>query len=76
MRTILEIGNKRLILQEATIAGIVRAFTTLKTHPTLYGIELRNNPCEKRRKGYAEYQLLESNRSSKDVITEINDITQ
>lgn len=76
VRTMLEIRNKRLILQEATIASIVRAFTTLKTHPTLHGVELRKRTCETRKNGYAAHQLLESEKSSDDVILEMHHIMQ
>jgi hypothetical protein len=46
-------------LQEATIASIVRAYTTIKTHPTKNRIELKGKRLRKKKDGYAEWQLLE-----------------
>ena len=74
VRTVIEIGDTRLILQEATIAGIVRAFTTLNTHPTLRGIELVQRKCEHRKEGFAAHQLLASDKPSEDVCIEIRAI--
>jgi hypothetical protein len=72
LRTMIEVGNERYILQEATIANIVRTYITLLTHPALEGIELLTRKCKDRKKGYALYQLLESNKSSEDVVSEIS----
>ena len=76
IRTIIEMENETLILQEATIASIVRAFTNLKTHPKLYGIELLKRKCQDKKEGYAEFQLLESNKMSKEVISEISKLVK
>ena len=37
MRTVIETVDEQYIFQEATIASIVRAYISLKTHPTLSG---------------------------------------
>ncbi|RLF19739.1 MAG: hypothetical protein DRZ82_04780 [Thermoprotei archaeon] len=63
-----------IILHEATIANIVRAFVTIKTHPIIEAIELRGTYLRQRKAGYAEYQLLETNRSYKDISEEIDNI--
>jgi hypothetical protein len=48
-----------LTLQEATVANLVRAFISVKTHPLLSKVHLkgRHLPCKKQ--GYADWQLLE-----------------
>ncbi|MDO8281584.1 MAG: hypothetical protein Q7U10_03000 [Thermodesulfovibrionia bacterium] len=45
--------------QEAAIAGIVRAFIEIKTHPTRKKIHLVNRHLLERKDGYAEWQLVE-----------------
>jgi hypothetical protein len=78
IRTIIELENgTRFVFQEATIANIVRAYVTLKTHPVKRGIELVQEEkieCEKR--GYASSQLLESEKNSEDIIEEIKVLNQ
>lgn len=74
LRTILEVKDRRYILQEAIIANIVRSYITLKTHPTRSGVELVQKRCEKRKQEYARYQLLESERDSEEVIAELSQI--
>ncbi len=51
--------NTELLFQEATIANIVRAYITLKTHPQKISVRLRGRKLEDKKKGYAEWQLLE-----------------
>ena len=45
--------------QEATIANLVRAYLAVKTHPTNTKIRLKGARLERRKQGYAEWQLLE-----------------
>jgi hypothetical protein len=47
------------IFQEAAVANIVRAFITVKTHPEKTSVRLKGRRSEKRRTGYAEWQLIE-----------------
>ena len=51
-------GNE-LILQEATVASIVRAYVSIKTHPVTHRVVMKNRKLDQRKKGYAEWQLLE-----------------
>ena len=74
IRTIVEIRDELIVLQEATIAAMVRAFITLKTHPSLDVVELVKRACENRKTGYAKDQLLESDRASEEVILELTRI--
>jgi hypothetical protein len=47
------------VLQEATLANLVRAYVSLKTHPTLGRVRLVGRAVGDRKPGYAEWQLLE-----------------
>lgn len=55
---ILKDGSE-ITLQEATVANLVRAYITIKTHPVIERIALKGLRLEKRKKGYAEWQLVE-----------------
>jgi hypothetical protein len=51
--------DTELVLQEAALANIVRAYTTIKTHPQKRSVRLKGRKLEERKEGYAEWQLLE-----------------
>jgi len=44
---------------EATIANLVRAYVTVKTHPSMKIARLSGRRLENRKQGYAEWQLIE-----------------
>jgi hypothetical protein len=48
------------VFQEATVANLVRAFVTVKTHPVLQHLRLEGRPLETVKNGYARWQLLEA----------------
>lgn len=48
-----------MIFQEATIANLVRAYISIKTHPVLSKVVLTGARLDERKDGYAEWQLLE-----------------
>jgi len=48
-----------MTFQEATIANLVRAYISIKTHPALFRAVLRGARLDERKDGYAEWQLLE-----------------
>ncbi len=52
-------GGQRIVLQEATVANIVRAFVSIKTHPVLERVVLRGRVVRDRKEGFAEWQVLE-----------------
>jgi hypothetical protein len=60
MRTtiVLQDGTE-LVFQEATIANLVRAYITVKTHPTIKKVILKGKNLIERKDGYAEWQFLE-----------------
>ena len=47
------------VFREAAVANILRAFVTVKTHPAKTCVRLKGKNMEQRKKGYAEWQLLE-----------------
>lgn len=57
--TIILQDGTELVFQEATIANLVRAYTTVKTHPTIKKVILKGKRLEERKNGYAEWQLIE-----------------
>ncbi len=48
-----------LTFQEATVASIVRAYTTIKTDPRKASVKLKGQVIPVRKPGYAEWQLIE-----------------
>lgn len=48
-----------MTFQEATIANLVRAYITIKTHPTTKKVVLKGKQLSERKEGYAEWQLVE-----------------
>lgn len=71
-RFVIELYNQTIVLSEATVAGIVRAYVNLVTHPGRRAIELAVRHLEsfEKKRGYAEWQLLETNRSEEEVLVE------
>ena len=57
--TILLADGSSLTLQEATVAALVRAYVTVKTHPVKTRVVLNGARESRRKRGYAEWQLLE-----------------
>ena len=51
--------SMKITFHEATIANLVRAYITVKTHPTKNRISLKSKRLEQKKPGYAEWQLLE-----------------
>ena len=57
--TLLLHDGTEVIFQEATIANIVRAYITMKTHPQRSAMRLKGKTLQDRKSGFADYQLLE-----------------
>lgn len=57
--TIVFQDGTEMTFQEATIANLVRAYITVKTHPAKKKITLRGAKLSERKDGYAEWQLVE-----------------
>ncbi len=47
------------VLQEATIANLVRAYITVRTHPAIAKVRLEGQRLDQAKEGYAGWQLLE-----------------
>lgn len=60
LRTVIRLENgDKIVLQEATVANLVRAYVTIKTHPQRESVRLRGVELRKRKEGFADWQLLE-----------------
>ncbi len=60
LRTIIVLKDgTESVFQEAAIANLVRAYITVKTHPSINRVNLKSKKLEEKKKGYAEWQLLE-----------------
>jgi hypothetical protein len=55
---LLEDGTE-LTFQEATVANLVRAYVTVKTHPATKRVRFTGKVLEERKAGYAQWQLIE-----------------
>ena len=51
--------DTELVLQEAAIANITRAYITVKTHPQKESVKLTGRQLTDKKDGYADWQLLE-----------------
>ena len=60
-----------LVLQEATIAGIVRAFVNIKMHPKRHVIELISQEV-KGKSGFAKHQLIDSLRTENEILEDFD----
>ncbi len=57
--TIMLQDGTEMTFQEAAIANLVRAYISIKTHPSLSKVVLRGTRLYVRKDGYAEWQLVE-----------------
>jgi hypothetical protein len=57
--TMLLQDGKEFTFQEATVANLVRAYITVKTHPQWTKIRLTGKRLQAKKEGYAEWQLVE-----------------
>jgi len=73
LRVLIELTDgTKLVLHEATLASIVRAFLTTKLDPIRDAVELMGTELAERRAGFAEYQLLETETSPEMVKKELS----
>ena len=79
LRVCMKLKNESIIIfQEATIANISRAYTTIKTHPNIQAQELKMKLLteESRKEGHAKHQLLETRRRNKDIEKELKKLLE
>lgn len=74
--TLTDRAGGTIILQEATVAAIVRAYTTVKTHPVKNAVKLVSVKPEKLKKGYAADQLVEVVETEKKIILEVSELLE
>jgi hypothetical protein len=48
-----------ITFQEAAVANLVRAYITVKTHPVISKVKMRNKRLVRRKEDHAEWQLVE-----------------
>lgn len=74
LRLIIEFRDQVIVLHEATVAAIVRAYVDVVTHPTRRAVELVRTSVERGagKPGYARDQLIESGRSEEEVLREFS----
>lgn len=78
IRLLLELKDQIILFQEATIAGIARAYLSILLHPQRRAVELIQKRLHEneRKQGYAEYQLIETNRIDSEVLEEVSRIIE
>jgi len=60
IRTTIQLNDgSELVFQEASMANLVRAYITIKTHPTRTGLKLKCVRLTDKKAGYADWQLVE-----------------
>ena len=72
IRILIQTENEIIVFQEATAAALVRAYINVKTHPLRDAIELENIKLEKKKPGYASYQLIESKKDEKSILRDLS----
>ena len=63
--------GETVVLQEAAVAAIVRAYTEVKTHPVRRAVKLVSKTPDGLKDGYAKSQLIEEDLPDGQVIEEI-----
>ncbi len=74
LRLILKIRGRYYVLQEATVAAIVRGYINIKTHPSKKAVKMMGRKLQDRKAGYAEHQLVEVDADDEEIINEISRI--
>jgi len=62
LRAVIRLRNgEEIVLQEATVANLARAYVGIKTHPSRTSCRLTGRSLDEneRKRGFAEWQLLE-----------------
>lgn len=76
VRAVLQLEDETLILQEATLANLCRAYIRISTDPRPGGqaLELSADCSEDRKPGYARCQHLETARRAEEVANELAEL--
>ena len=72
LRLIIEFNDQTIVLHEATVAAIVRAYINIVTHPTRRAVFYEQTILDDRvkKKGYARHQLVEKENIDENTILE------
>ena len=70
IRLLIEFKDQSIIIQEAVLAAITRAYLNILLHPTKRACELTLRKMNRRKHGYAKYQLIETSRSEEEIVDE------
>jgi len=75
-RFLIRFKDQEILLQEATVAALMRAYAIVAAHPTRKGIVLQKKVLDKKEKklGFAYVQLLEKPGSEKEAVDIISSI--
>lgn len=76
MRVILELEDQVVVLHEATVAAIARAYMDVVAHPLRRAVQLRRAALAERKRGYAEHQLLEVDRGEDEIVEEAEKVLE
>ncbi len=76
IRLAIEFRDQIVVLHEATVAAIVRAYIDIVTHPTRRAVELIQTSISERKIGYAKNQLIETTRSENEIIEYITKLME
>jgi len=78
IRVLIRFRDQEIVLQEATVAAITRAYLSILLHPTRRGVVLRKIELNAsiRKPGYAEHQLMEVSDSEEEAVEIITRIIE
>jgi len=77
VRVLLEFcDGLKIVLQEATVSALVRAFLDVLLHPRRRAVELHKALVDDRKPGYARHQLVESGRGEEEVLTYVEKLLE
>jgi hypothetical protein len=71
VRLYIETEDEAYVFHEATLDGILRSYIDVITHPSRRAIELVLEKLEERKRGYSEYQHLETDREEDEILDEM-----
>ncbi len=72
VRVVLGFDDEVIVLQQATIDALIRAYAEVALHPRRVAVKLINKRLSKheRKEGFSEYQLLEVSEGEEQVLRE------
>lgn len=72
LRLVIVTKDQTIVLHEATVAAIVRAYVNVVLHPIRKAIEYVQTRLDKkeRKPEYAEYQLIEKDKREEEILNE------